>query len=922
MQHNSAANHAVDSSPSPPTFRDDQSSTVSLIRHPWTHPVDNVLSALKVDPERGLSRASIRSRRKRYGANRLSESRRRSVWRILLDQFKSVVLLVLIMAAGLAFAMGEIPEGIAVAAVVLINSLIGFTSEWKAVRSMEALRRMGTRRVRVRRSGQELEVAVGALVPGDIVLQEGGSVVPADLRLIEANNLRADESALTGESVPVAKRTEPAASDAPLAERHSMLFRGTTVTEGSAEAVVVAVGMETELGRIAKLTEQAEKRISPLQRRLNQLGTRLAWIVLAVTAVVAVAGLIAGRSTVLMIETAIALGVAAVPEGLPIVATIALARGMWRMARRQVLINRLAAVETLGAAGVIFADKTGTLTENRMTLRRVITSAGEREFDAERGDASNAGPPSDDDLPRRCVVIGVLCSNASMADVDRDGDPEGQGDPTELALLRAGWTMGIRRDALLEEKPEVREVAFNPDEMMMATFHALGDGFEVAVKGAPHAVLEVCTSFAEEDAAGQNELSDEERRRWLERSEALADEGSRVLAVADKRVDDADAEPYENLRFCGLVALDDPPAKGVKESIAACRRAGIHVVMVTGDQPATARAIGRAVGLAEDEDAVIEGKQLSDADEMSPEDRRRILRTRVFARVSPKQKLDVLRMFQDAGETVAMTGDGINDAPALKKADIGVAMGRRGTDAAREAADIILKDDALSSIVSAVAEGRVIFSNIRRSVMFMLCTNVAEIVAVTLATVAGLPLPLTPLQILFLNVVTDVFPALALGVGRGDPDVMDRSPRGSGEPLLTSGHWMAIGGWSVLVAACVLAALSIAVFVVGLDEAVAVTVSFLTLGLAKLWFVLNLRDPAASVWNNDIVRNGWVWASVALCVALLLAAVYIPGLSTLLGARRPGLAGWACALSISFVPVVLGQAALMVVRLLDGARSA
>ncbi|HPM84221.1 MAG TPA: HAD-IC family P-type ATPase [Candidatus Anammoximicrobium sp.] len=388
--------------PDPPTQRQEH-QVVKPLEKPWAQSAEEVLSQLQVDRDQGLDRREIRNRQKQFGANRLREARRRSLWQILFEQFKSVVLLVLLAAGGLAFAVGELPEGIAVLAVVLVNGLIGFTTEWRATRSMEALRKMGKPRVRVRRGGQDREAPIDDLVPGDIVLQEGGDVVPADLRLVEANNLRVDEAAWTGESVPVVKRTQPAGPDEPLAERTSMLFRGTTVTEGSAEGVVVATGMQTQLGRIAEMAEEAEKQATPLQRRLNQLGARLAWIVFAVAAVVALVGLAAGRPMMLMIETAIALGIAAVPEGLPIVATIALARGMWLMARRQSLINRLAAVETLGATRVIFADKTGTLTENRMTLSRVVTPGGDHELDIQNGESPQGHDRDGQSLLQRAV---------------------------------------------------------------------------------------------------------------------------------------------------------------------------------------------------------------------------------------------------------------------------------------------------------------------------------------------------------------------------------------------------------------------------------------------------------------------------------------------------------------------------------------
>jgi Ca2+-transporting ATPase len=423
----------------------------------------------------------------------------------------------------------------------------------------------------------------------------------------------------------------------------------------------------------------------------------------------------------------------------------------------------------------------------------------------------------------------------------------------------------------------------------------------------------VCGSQA--DREDEKPLDEETRQEWLERSEALAGGGLRVLAIADKRTDSTNAEPYEKLRFLGLVGLLDPPAKGVREAIDACRSAGIRVVMVTGDQPATARAIGYQVGLTDDENAPAHhGSELKEPDQLSAEERRRLLETRIFARVNPEQKLHMVRLYQEQGETVAMTGDGVNDTPALKQADIGVAMGKRGTDAAREAADMVLKDDRFSSIVEAVRHGRIIFENIRMSVLFMLCTNVAEIIAVGTASAVGAPLPLRALQILYLNVVTDVFPALALGVGEGDERVMRRPPRDPKEPVLTRRHWLVIVGWGFFIAACVLSALTLALQWLGLPEPAGVTVSFLTLAFAKLWFVFNLRDRTSTPWRNAVVRNPFIWAAIGLCIPLLLLAVYLPGLAEVLSTEAPGLAGWGLIMAMSVVPFIVGQIILTVLR--------
>lgn len=875
--------------------------------------VEQLLESFKVDFNYGLSNQNVKQYRKKYGPNKLREPESRSVLKILLEQFKSTVIVVLLIADAVAFTFRHWAEGIAIAAVLLVNAGIGFFTEWKAVRSLEKIRAIGGDTIRVRRGKEDLEIDSEALVPGDIIIIEGGDLVPADARLIESNNIHVNEAALSGESLPILKHVDPVDEDASLPDRTCMLYKGTTITEGSGEGLVVSTGMRTELGRISDLAESAEKEATPLQNRLNLLGRRLALVTLAIAAVIAVVGLLAGQETTRMIETAIALGVAAIPEGLPIVATIALARGMYIMARRNVLINRLPAVETLGATSVIFTDKTGTLTENEMTLQRVITPAGEFEINEDQLQV-NGHDGSGHPILKRIVEVGVLCNNASLRDIDRDGEPdEEQGDPTETALLRAGLKLGMERNDLLNTKSEVREVPFDAEKMMMATYHRVGEHLEIAVKGAPGRVLDVSDRIADKNKNEYRQLKDEDRQDWNDRAESLADEGFRVLGMADKITGSTDEAPYRELRFLGLVGLFDPLRMGVTRALEDCRNAGIRVVMVTGDQAATAAAIGRQINILENEHepSVIHGSQLKDPGEMSEENRRRVLETAIFARVTPEQKLNLIKLMQDKGLTTAMTGDGVNDAPALKKADIGIAMGRRGTDAARQAADMVLRDDAFTSIVAAVRQGRVIFDNIRKSVMFMLCTNMAEVIAVASAAAAGgfsnLPIPLLPLQILYLNVITDVFPALALGMSSGEPEVMQRRPRPRNEPVLTGGHWSAVAGWAMLVAACVLGGLIVSHYVLEFEKLRTVTVSFLTLAFGKLWFVFNLRDTGTRLFDNDIVKNTYVLGSIVFCAGLLAAAVYLPGLSTVLKTRDPGFSGWALLLGMSFVPFAFDQ---------------
>ena len=828
---------------------------------------------------------------------------------ILLDQFKSVVILILVAAAVLAFGFQHATEGIAIVAVLVVNTALGFVTEWRAARSMEALREMGGDKIRVRRQDEEIEIDAEALVPGDLIIIESGDFVPADIRIIEANNLRAKESALTGESVSVQKQEQPVAEDAPLAERASMLYKGTMVADGSGKGIVTATGGDTELGHISELAERAESDSTPLQKRLNSLGNRLAWITIAIAVIIAIAGLLAGKEPRIIIETAIALGVAAIPEGLPIVATIALARGMYLMARRNALINKLPAVETLGATQVIFTDKTGTLTENKMTLRELHHSGGAWEMDEEIREP-------DSDLARRILEVGVLCNNASLVDRDDDLIPEEeQGDPTETALLRAGLQIGMKREELLEAKPELKEVPFDSDRMMMATYHQDEDQIEIAVKGAPDRLIAQCSRIAV-SVEESEEMTDEQRQQWRTKSDELAREGLRILALAEKRVSSEEESPFQELTFLGLVGLFDPPREDVAASIRECQQAGIDVVMVTGDQPATAQAIAEATEISDGSETAIHGNQLNSSGSENGRQDHSATDSHIFARVSPEQKLDLVAMFQKKGNTVAMTGDGVNDTPALKKADIGIAMGRRGTDAAKQTADMVLLDDAFSSIVTAVRYGRIIFQNIRKSVLFMLCTNVAEVIAVALSVLIGafvlFPVPLLPLQILYLNVITDVLPALALGMVEGEPGIMKRDPRPRDEQILTRTHWLAIGGWSTLISFCVLVALAVALHLLGFEQQRAVTVSFLTLAFAKLWFTFNLRAESSTLFNNAIIRNHWVLGATAICIVLLLLAVYLPFLAGLLQTSDPGAAGWTLILAASFIPFLVGQLRMVI----------
>ncbi|WP_445664691.1 cation-translocating P-type ATPase [Fodinibius sp. AD559] len=872
----------------------------------WAADFEDVLNDLQSRREKGLTRAEVKKRLEKFGANQLRKHERKSIWQILVDQFKSLIILLLAVAAAVSFLYNEILEGWAITVVIVINTAIGFFTELRAVRSMEALYKLGRVETRVRRNGEIIKIDARNLVPGDIILFEGGDVITADIRIIEASKLQADESPLTGESMPVGKEAEPVEKDTVLGDRTSMLYKGTSITRGSGEGVVVSTGQETELGHISSLVEDAEEEQTPLEERLDKLGYRLLVLTLVITVLISISGILSGKETFLMIQTGIALAVAAIPEGLPIVATIALAKGMRIMARKNALINRLSSVETLGATETIFSDKTGTLTENKMSVTRLLLS--ERELDAESGFFEKNGEDKDAKL---ALETGVFCNNATYSD-DQD---ESSGDPLEVALLEAGHLAGIEQKELLEQYPEAREEAFDPEVKMMATWNEVEqDRYRISVKGAPDTVLDHCKSYLRNGE--QLSLSEEERSKWETINEELAADGLRVIALAYRYTDTTEGNPYENLVFVGMVGLLDPPRKDVRSAIEACKEAGIRVVMVTGDQPQTAEFIAKSVGLVTEEHTeLIHGQDLPSPKklEASRKNTQQIMGANIFARISPKQKLDLIELYQKNGHVVGMTGDGVNDAPALKKADIGIAMGQRGTQVAREASHMVLTDDAFSTIVTAIKQGRVIFDNIRKFVIYLLSGNVGEILAVAIASflsiqVGGVEvLPLLPLQILYLNLLNDVFPALALGIGPGNPVVMRQPPRGADEPIITRFHWGEIGGYGALIGATILGVFFWSIYGTSMGPEEVVTTTFLSLSIARLLHVFNMRRPESGFFRNEITQNRWVWAALGLDVGLLLLAVYWTPLAGVLKVTAPNATMWMFVAVGSIIPLIGGQ---------------
>lgn len=848
----------------------------------WSEIDENqLLVQLQSSLELGLTSQVAQTRYLEFGPNILRSHKAKSVFALIWQQFKSVIVLLLFVAGVASFLLNEWLEGVAIFAVLVINSFIGFIMEFQATRSMEALRKLGRTKTTVIRDGLQITIDSEKLVPGDIVLVEGGDVVTVDMRLLEASRLFADESSLTGESLPVEKHVKKIVGDYPIAERENMLFKGTSVTNGSGKGLVVATGMRTELGRIAELTIAAEDEITPLEKRLDKLGQRLIVFSLFLVTVIGVMGALAGKDFLLMFETAVALAVATIPEGLPIVATIALARGMWRMSKHNALVNKLSAVETLGATTVIFTDKTGTLTENQMSVSVVVTGEGSFSF-VKKSNNEKTGifrenlPVEAGLFPglSQAIKIGVLCNNAALS---QDSKLKDVGDPMEVALLRAGRLNGLERAALIKDYPEVFEEAFDPKIRMMATIHRLSGESFVAVKGAPESVIEHAQW---QQGQAEKELSEQDKVFWLEENQRLAQQGYRVLGLGYKTTSENVEQPYEKLVFVGLVAFSDPPRLGVKESIRMCHQAGIKVLMITGDQAATAKSIGGQIGLKPDG---------------------------IYSRVSPEQKFNLIQEQQSLGEVVAMTGDGVNDAPALKKADIGIAMGERGTQVAREASDLILKDDNFNTIVEAIYQGRVVFSNIRRFVLYLLSCNISEVLIVFGATIFNAPLPILPLQILFLNLVTDVFPALALGMGQGDKSYLKNPPRNPKEPILTRDHWWQIFGFGMIITFSVLFSFWGAYRWLKVDDSTAVSISFMTLALAQVFHVFNMRSFRSRLFLNDITKNPYVWGAVLICGLLLYASIYIEFFREVLSLSVLNIKEWIWVSFWSLVPLLLGQ---------------
>ncbi|HSL52722.1 MAG TPA: cation-translocating P-type ATPase [Candidatus Deferrimicrobiaceae bacterium] len=818
--------------------------------------------------EGGLTTREARRRLREVGPNRVAEQAETPLWRLALAQFRSLVVLLLLAAAALAWMLGERPEAVAILAALLLNAAIGFGSEWRARVSLARLRALARPQALVRRDGYVRRIDAAELVPGDLIILEAGAAVPADARLLRAAALQVNESTLTGESAAVwkdaAARPEP---EAPLAERPNMVFLGTTVLSGSGAALVTATGPATELGRIGRLVAAAGSRTTPLERQVEALGRRLIVLVLGICAVVGLAGILHGEPVGLMLETAISLAVAAVPEGLPAVVSLALAAGLWRLARRGALVRRLAAVETLGSTTVICADKTGTMTENQMTVtslrfggRRITVGGGGRSTAGSFVDeAGGIVAPLADAHLTLLLTAAALCNDAAL----RAG-PDGlhlNGDPTESALLVAAVKAGLDPAGLARAWPRRREIPFDPASRLMATFHVMpGAGPVLLAKGAPSVIVE--RSARVHSPAGPAALTEDDRVRLLEDNRAMAREGLRVLALAWRPVEAIEGATVEELTFLGFAGFVDPVRPEVADAIAACREAGIRTIMLTGDQQLTALTVGRQLGL-------------------EPE--------AIRSRVTPEGKLDLVAELQSRGEIVAMTGDGVNDAPALVRADIGVAMGRHGTDVAREAADLVLTDDNFATIVEAVKEGRVIYANLRKVIHFLFSCNLSEILTIFVAILLGYPTPLLPLQILWVNLVTDILPAMALIRDPADDDAMQRPPRDPAEALVTRRSGARMLGEGALLAAGVLSTYLWTIWREG-PGAPASTMAFTALVLIHPFQAMSCRSDRLNWWQ--LRPNPWIPLSLLALFGLQWLAIEWGPLARLLGTRPLTGADW------------------------------
>ncbi len=829
--------------------------------------VDEVLADLGSTAS-GLSHAQAEERLAQYGQNRITERQKRTPLLMFFDQFRDFMIIVLIAAAIIAGFLGELFDTIAIIVIVVLNAVIGFIQEYRAEKALAALKKMSAPSATVMRNGKPSVIAASELVPGDIIILESGNIVPADIRILESVQLRVDEAALTGESVPVEKNTAALHDEhLPIGDRKNMAYKGTFVTYGRGRGLVIATGMDTELGKIATMLQEEEEVKTPLQKRLASFGQKLAAAVLAICVIVFIIGVIRGEAPLLMLLTAISLAVAAIPEALPAVITISLALGAKKLVKQNALIRKLPAVETLGSVTYICSDKTGTLTVNRMTVEEIYADGrilSARDLEAR----TTVYGQSADFHPLSLLFTALAISNDSG--LDASGNVIG--DPTEVALYHMSWKKGFDKKELEEKYSRVSEIPFDSDRKCMTTFHTWNTGFISFTKGAIDVLIDKAVNIFTSEGFKQIDVDELQRT-----NERMAADGLRVLCIAMRKwktlPDDMDAENAERgITILGLVGMMDPPREEAREAVSLCMTAGINPVMITGDHPITAYAIARRIGISQDDlRTVITGRELEKLSLKEFEEK--VGYIRVYARVAPEQKLKIVKALQDRGQFVAMTGDGVNDAPALKRADIGVAMGITGTDVSKEAAHMILLDDNFATIVKAVKEGRRIFDNIRKFIKYTMTSNSGEIWTIFLAPFLGLPIPLLPIHILWINLVTDGLPGLALAAEPAEKGVMNRPPRHPQESIFAQDLGIDIVWVGLLMGAV---SLFTQAWAIKTDHAHWQTMVFTVLCLSQMGNVLALRSEKESFFSLGLFSNKYMLGAVLLTFVLQMATIYVP----------------------------------------------
>lgn len=868
-----------------------------------------VAENVQADLEKGLSPEEVKTRQKQFGPNEIQEGERPSLIILFFSQFKDFMIIVLLLATLISGLLGEYIDALAIISIVLLNGILGFFQEYRAERSLAALKELSAPTSFVKRDGKWQKIPSRELVPGDIIQFSSGDRIGADVRLVRVNSLEIEESALTGESVPVQKHVDPILEkDITLGDMQNIAFMGTLVTRGSGVGIVIGTGMNTAMGRIADLLQNQEALQTPLQRRLEQLGKILIAAAIALTILVVVIGIIQGHDVYTMFLAGVSLAVAAIPEGLPAIVTIALSLGVQRMIRKNALVRKLPAVETLGTASVICSDKTGTITQNKMTVTHLWANGETWTVSGQgyepRGQFFYRGKerqPLQDEHFQRLLLYGMLCNHAKIFQDEKGYRLDG--DPTEGALIVAGMKAGINEKDLAKYEI-IKEFSFDSARKMMSVIVKDPEGNRyVITKGAPDVLIAKSSTFLHNGR--RQVLSLHDKQQLLAVVETLAGQALRTLAVAYKPVeaipeDERSAE--EQLTFIGLFGMIDPPRPEVKEAIQICQNAGIKTVMITGDHALTAEAIARELDLLNDDDLVITGSKL---DSMTEEDLKDIVdRTAVFARVSPEHKLKIVRALQMNGHIVAMTGDGVNDAPAIKAADIGIAMGINGTDVAKEASSLILLDDHFATIKEAIHEGRNIYENIRKFIRYLLASNVGEILVMLFAMVLALPLPLVPIQILWVNLVTDGLPAMALGVDQPEGDVMNRKPRDPREGVFARGL-----GWKIISRGFLIGSTTLIAFIVAYnrnpaDLEYAQTIAFTTLVLAQLIHVFDCRSEH-SIFARNPFENKYLVAAVLSSLLLMFPVIYFEPLQTIFKTAPILPIDWLLIVAMASIPTFL-----------------